>query len=175
VEAFHPLWPWDLRYSWRPFNRDHRKLLVIDDEIAGLGGLNVGENYAGSWVMHATRRWKSTTGGRAVKRIGSVLGSAMGGSIQDRHVRRAGAAPPRDAGADEALLARCDFWRDTASAYAGRRRASSSRRSRARGTTSRAAGASPAPSTSATTPPPTWASSPASPPPTAGCARCSST
>ena len=38
------------KFSWRPLNRDHRKLLVIDDDIAGLGGLNVGAEYAGSWV-----------------------------------------------------------------------------------------------------------------------------
>jgi len=51
VQEFHPLRPWELRYSWRPFNRDHRKLLIIDDQIAGLGGLNVGGEYAGSWVV----------------------------------------------------------------------------------------------------------------------------
>ncbi|WP_428937325.1 phospholipase D-like domain-containing protein [Fontivita pretiosa] len=52
LEVFHPVYPWECRYSWRPFNRDHRKLLVIDDEIAGLGGLNVGHEYAGSWVIY---------------------------------------------------------------------------------------------------------------------------
>jgi len=51
VQEFHPLRPWEPRYSWRPFNRDHRKLLVIDDQAAGLGGLNVGGEYAGSWVV----------------------------------------------------------------------------------------------------------------------------
>lgn len=43
--------PWECRCSWRPFNRDHRKLLVIDNDIAGMGGLNVGAEYAGSWVI----------------------------------------------------------------------------------------------------------------------------
>src|SRR5436309_7932652 len=51
VEEFHPIRPWEGRFSWRPANRDHRKLLVIDDEIAWLGGLNIGAEYAGSWVM----------------------------------------------------------------------------------------------------------------------------
>lgn len=51
VRPFHPIFPWELKFGWRPWNRDHRKLLVIDDEIAGLGGLNVGGNYAGSWVV----------------------------------------------------------------------------------------------------------------------------
>jgi cardiolipin synthase A/B len=53
VQEFHPLRPWELRYSWRPLNRDHRKLLIIDDRAAGLGGLNVGGEYAGSWVVRS--------------------------------------------------------------------------------------------------------------------------
>jgi len=51
LAVFHPIRPWRCRFSWRPFNRDHRKLLLIDDDIAGLGGLNVGGEYAGSWVV----------------------------------------------------------------------------------------------------------------------------
>src|SRR5690606_30032216 len=47
---FHPMVPWKTRYSWRPGNRDHRKLLVVDDNIAGVGGLNIGNRYAGTWV-----------------------------------------------------------------------------------------------------------------------------
>ncbi|HEV2294943.1 MAG TPA: phospholipase D-like domain-containing protein [Tepidisphaeraceae bacterium] len=53
VQEFHPLRPWETRYSWRPFNRDHRKLLIIDDHAAGLGGLNLGGEYAGSWVVRS--------------------------------------------------------------------------------------------------------------------------
>ena len=51
LAPFHPIKPWECKYSWRPFNRDHRKLLIIDDDGAGLGGLNVGGEYAGSWVI----------------------------------------------------------------------------------------------------------------------------
>lgn len=51
LAEFHPLKPWQCRFSWRPANRDHRKLLVIDDHIAGLGGINIGAEYAGSWVV----------------------------------------------------------------------------------------------------------------------------
>jgi cardiolipin synthase len=62
VEVFHPIRPWETRFSWRPINRDHRKLLVIDDHIAGLGGLNIGTEYAGSWVIasdkHACELWR---------------------------------------------------------------------------------------------------------------------
>jgi cardiolipin synthase len=51
VQQFHPIRPWECRYGWRPFNRDHRKLLLIDDHIAGLGGMNLGQDYAGSWIV----------------------------------------------------------------------------------------------------------------------------
>jgi cardiolipin synthase len=51
LAEFHPVRPWEGEFSWKPLNRDHRKLLVVDDEIAGLGGLNVGREYAGSWVV----------------------------------------------------------------------------------------------------------------------------
>lgn len=50
VEQFHPVRPWECLYSWRPVCRDHRKLLLVDNDVAGLGGLNVGAEYAGSWV-----------------------------------------------------------------------------------------------------------------------------
>jgi cardiolipin synthase len=53
VRQFHPLNPWDCRHNWRPMNRDHRKMLVIDDHLAGLGGMNLGREYAGSWIVKA--------------------------------------------------------------------------------------------------------------------------
>jgi len=52
---FHPIAPWECRFSWRPFNRDHRKLLIIDSDIASLGGINVGAEYAGSWIVKSSR------------------------------------------------------------------------------------------------------------------------
>jgi cardiolipin synthase len=56
LREFHPIRPWESRYGWKPFNRDHRKMLIIDDEIAGMGGLNVGAEYAGSWVIKSRSR-----------------------------------------------------------------------------------------------------------------------
>jgi cardiolipin synthase len=55
VVEFHPFWPWEGKFSWRPLNRDHRKLLVVDNDLAGLGGLNLAGEYAGSWVVQATK------------------------------------------------------------------------------------------------------------------------
>ena len=54
LAEFHPVRPWEGRFGWRPVNRDHRKLLLVDDDIAGLGGLNVGGEYAGSWVVQSS-------------------------------------------------------------------------------------------------------------------------
>ena len=51
LREFHPMRPWECRFSWRPFNRDHRNLLIIDGKIAGLGGLNIGTEYAGSRIV----------------------------------------------------------------------------------------------------------------------------
>jgi cardiolipin synthase A/B len=50
VQEFHPLSPQRCNFSWRPFNRDHRKLIIIDGNAAGLGGLNIANEYGGSWV-----------------------------------------------------------------------------------------------------------------------------
>lgn len=67
VEEFHPIRPWECRYSWRPVNRDHRKLLIVDYDRAGMGGLNVGGEYAGSWVIPSAKRecdfWRDTAVG----------------------------------------------------------------------------------------------------------------
>lgn len=56
IRVFNPFYPWDCQFSWRPVNRDHRKLLIIDDDIAGLGGLNIGANYGGSWILRPKHR-----------------------------------------------------------------------------------------------------------------------
>lgn len=46
----YPVLPW----PWRPFRiqsyaRDHRKLLLVDGDIAFIGGYNLGETYAREW------------------------------------------------------------------------------------------------------------------------------
>jgi cardiolipin synthase len=55
VQEFHPFWPWEGKFSWRPLNRDHRKLLVIDNDVGWLGGLNLSGEYAGSWVVKSMK------------------------------------------------------------------------------------------------------------------------
>lgn len=64
VAEFHPIRPWECEFSWRPFNRDHRKLVVVDDDYAGTGGLNIADAYAGNWVapndLKPVQLWRDT-------------------------------------------------------------------------------------------------------------------
>ncbi len=64
IQQFNPIRPWECKYSWRPVNRDHRKLLVVDDNIGGMGGLNIANEYAGPWVAKTDRPdesyWRDT-------------------------------------------------------------------------------------------------------------------
>lgn len=59
VLPFHPHKPWQCKFAWRPWVRDHRKLLVVDDWVGGLGGLNIGDEYAGPWIAGkaACQKW----------------------------------------------------------------------------------------------------------------------
>lgn len=56
LSEFHPLRPWDCKHTWRPGSRDHRKLLVIDGNIVGLGGLNVGAEYGSGFLAPRARK-----------------------------------------------------------------------------------------------------------------------
>ena len=44
VATFHPVGPWRRRWGWSV--RDHRKLLVVDEDVAFTGGLNIADDYA---------------------------------------------------------------------------------------------------------------------------------
>ena len=55
---FHPLAPWRYHGRWRVTQRDHRKLVLVDDRIAQLGGLNLGVEYAGPWIVRRRRRYR---------------------------------------------------------------------------------------------------------------------
>ncbi|MCY2951554.1 MAG: phospholipase D-like domain-containing protein [Planctomycetota bacterium] len=76
LASFHPIKPWECRFSWRPANRDHRKLLVIDNDRAGLGGLNIGAEYAGSWIVPtklAEVPWRDTAIGLRGPSVSTLL------------------------------------------------------------------------------------------------------
>ena len=65
VVEFNPVNPLAARKSWSPNHRDHRKLLVVDGEIAFLGGINISSVYSsGSSIGHRERAVDVTTGWR---------------------------------------------------------------------------------------------------------------
>ena len=45
---FNPINPLNARRDWQFNNRDHRKLLVVDGEVAFLGGINISSVYSGN-------------------------------------------------------------------------------------------------------------------------------
>jgi cardiolipin synthase len=65
TREFHPVLPWRCEHGWRPFNRDHRKLILADDTVAVLGGQNLGDEYGSSWVTGnvSPDAWRDTAVG----------------------------------------------------------------------------------------------------------------
>lgn len=62
--AFNPVNPFKLRGPWQPNNRDHRKLLVVDDRIAFTGGVNISQSYAKSSLFRSKATKGQTLGWR---------------------------------------------------------------------------------------------------------------
>jgi cardiolipin synthase len=62
AREFHPWHPWRCKHGWRIFNRDHRKLLVVDGDQAVLGGQNLANEYGGSAISQELKEqpWRDT-------------------------------------------------------------------------------------------------------------------
>lgn len=56
VLEFNPINPLDARKSWLIYNRDHRKLLVVDGRIAFIGGINISNVYSSSPSIRRARQ-----------------------------------------------------------------------------------------------------------------------
>ena len=66
VLEFNPVNPLALRKGWEVNQRDHRKLLVVDGEVAFLGGINISSVYSsGSFKSHP-RPPKDASGAKAL-------------------------------------------------------------------------------------------------------------
>jgi cardiolipin synthase A/B len=63
VRCFHPVWPWQRGFRGRWLERNHRKLLLVDDRVAGLGGMNISREYGRPWMWHRSRVWRDTAVG----------------------------------------------------------------------------------------------------------------
>jgi cardiolipin synthase len=96
LQEFNPTRPWECRFSWRPLNRDHRKLLIIDNEFAGLGGMNVGREWGGSWIIkskkHKGELWRDNAigiSGPAVQHLIKSFANTWTYCVRGGRVRRA--------------------------------------------------------------------------------------
>jgi cardiolipin synthase len=62
--AFNPVNPLKLVGPWEPNQRDHRKLLVVDGQVAFTGGVNISSTYANSSLFRSKSRSDAKTGWR---------------------------------------------------------------------------------------------------------------
>lgn len=62
LAEFHPWNPFRSQRSWRVFNRDHRKQVIVDDTIGVLGGQNLGDEYGSAVISGNSHReeWRDT-------------------------------------------------------------------------------------------------------------------
>ncbi len=74
VEVFLPVNP--LRKRWAVHLRNHRKILVVDGEVAMTGGMNIGNEYSGSRGRRKQKAWRDTLlvlRGPAASQLGEVF------------------------------------------------------------------------------------------------------
>lgn len=56
VLEFNPVNPLAAKKEWSPNNRDHRKLLLVDGQVAFIGGINISSVYASGSVAGRSKR-----------------------------------------------------------------------------------------------------------------------
>lgn len=61
---FNPVNPTKLNGPWSPNRRDHRKILIVDGEIAFTGGVNISASYANSSLFRSKSKTKDKVGWR---------------------------------------------------------------------------------------------------------------
>lgn len=71
VVEFNPVNPLNVKSSWTPNHRDHRKLLVVDGRTAFVGGINISSVYSSGSIARRP-------------------GKAVGGAWRDTHVQLEG-------------------------------------------------------------------------------------
>jgi cardiolipin synthase len=64
LQEFNPVNPLKLNGPWQPNNRDHRKILVVDGEVAFTGGVNISEAYSTGSLFRSKARKSDTVGWR---------------------------------------------------------------------------------------------------------------
>ncbi|MFZ6766366.1 cardiolipin synthase [Undibacterium sp. Di26W] len=62
--AFNPINPGKLHGPWEPNRRDHRKILIVDGEVAFTGGVNISASYANSSLFRSKNKNQAAVGWR---------------------------------------------------------------------------------------------------------------
>ena len=62
--AFNPVNPLKLNGPWEPNKRDHRKILIVDGEVAFTGGVNISASYANSSLFRSKNKKDGKVGWR---------------------------------------------------------------------------------------------------------------
>ncbi len=107
--AFNPVNPVQRLGSWGISQRDHRKLLVVDDDVAFTGGINISRVYSSSSFLRRRQKpekpledgWRDTQieiRGPAVRALADVFAQTWRGQACEGDI---GAAPQRQAAAAE--------------------------------------------------------------------------
>jgi cardiolipin synthase len=91
VVWYHPLALW--RRLWRWNRRDHRKLLVVDDQVAFTGGLNISDSYLTTETHQGWRDTHVQVAGPVVFELGRLF-AASWQYVTGRYLPVAGPAPP---------------------------------------------------------------------------------
>jgi cardiolipin synthase len=112
VVPFNPFWSW--RDGVPFFVRDHRKILVVDDEVAFCGGLNLSVDYGGPVLGNGRMRdTLARISGPAARDLARIFLSSLG-ETSDRCALPPRAPPPREDGCLVQVLG-SNAWRQVRS------------------------------------------------------------
>lgn len=76
VYAFNPLWRWQRKIPL--LRRDHRKIIIVDDDVGFCGGMNLSEDYAGPKYGNGRfRDCHAQLAGPCVRDLASVFASSL--------------------------------------------------------------------------------------------------
>lgn len=112
VLQYRPLAPW--RPRWGVLRRNHRKALVVDNEVAFVGGLNLADDYAGT--ASGGKGWRDTMvelRGPIVNDVNRLFLHTWERETKDRVKRAPAPKSVEQPGALAALLANSEFGQRT--------------------------------------------------------------
>lgn len=94
--AFNPVNPTARLGHWRFNNRDHRKVLIVDGQVAFTGGVNISGNYANSSLFRSRAKVNSQVGWRDTHiRIEGPAVAALQWAFLNTWTRQAGGDLPQ--------------------------------------------------------------------------------